>query len=65
MTAFLDYGPDAVILKGLTGDNWRLAAVDLHILGPGIEITWQGDPGVRIYEPTLAKAAAVSIDGER
>ncbi|HRE12682.1 MAG TPA: NADH-quinone oxidoreductase subunit NuoF [Usitatibacteraceae bacterium] len=24
MTAFLDYGPDAVILAGLTGENWRL-----------------------------------------
>lgn len=25
MSAFLDYGPDAVILKGLTGENWHLA----------------------------------------
>ncbi|MGE0355837.1 MAG: NADH-quinone oxidoreductase subunit NuoF [Burkholderiales bacterium] len=25
MTALRDYGPDAVILKGLDGDNWRLA----------------------------------------
>ena len=24
MTALRDYGPDAVILKGLTGENWRL-----------------------------------------
>jgi NADH-quinone oxidoreductase subunit F len=24
MSAFLDYGPDAIIMKGLTGDNWRL-----------------------------------------
>jgi NADH-quinone oxidoreductase subunit F len=24
MTAMLDYGPDAVIMKGLTGENWRL-----------------------------------------
>ena len=21
----LDYGPDAIVLKGLDGDNWRLA----------------------------------------
>jgi len=25
VNAFLDYGPDAVILKGLTGENWHLA----------------------------------------
>jgi NADH-quinone oxidoreductase subunit F len=24
MSAMIDYGPDAIILKGLTGDNWRL-----------------------------------------
>jgi NADH-quinone oxidoreductase subunit F len=24
MSAFLDFGPDAVLLAGLTGDNWRL-----------------------------------------
>ncbi len=24
MSALIDYGPDAIILKGLTGDNWRL-----------------------------------------
>jgi NADH-quinone oxidoreductase subunit F len=24
VTAFLDYGPDAVILAGLDGKNWRL-----------------------------------------
>ena len=22
---FLDYGPDAILMAGLTGDNWRLA----------------------------------------
>jgi NADH-quinone oxidoreductase subunit F len=25
MSQLIDYGPDAVIMKGLTGDNWRLA----------------------------------------
>jgi NADH-quinone oxidoreductase subunit F len=24
MTKFIDYGPDAVIMAGITGDNWRL-----------------------------------------